>query len=509
MSRIEVGHLRFRGEPAKAGRVEFAVADALRTEVVDDGRLVLVRSFALGRIRLADRGASRAAAGAWLSIREGARHGGASGAESANCVWFRDLAEARTLLMRELARGRTPFAWFWVLAVPEWRRETLAQWLDRRLSEAARDTSGETAAVLVAEALAADCVEPLAAAILARIPPVRTGISSAEARGPDLSEEGGPAVPEPAPLLYEAANLALEAVALAIARSIPLPLRKVLALVAAQSGIAVFVETLARGLALRAHPALALAPLRLAAVTAAVVRILHLGEAAVLESPAPPRRPPSDAQGAEQVAAREVGRPANDLEAAPRPDPEPARGGPPQASPPAIVEQAPAAFAPIAVELRSAAAGLFLVIVPLIRLGWREWLAERPQLLLHQPGPRLLRRIAARYRVPATDALWDLLPPVDPAGEPLLELERALDLWRAGLGGWLWRKVQLRLADLVLREGWIQPGAETTQVRFPLEAIEIRLRRLALDAHPGWVDWLGHAYRVVYRDRPLIGPDLT
>src|SRR5688572_25490138 len=158
MARIEVRQLRYRGEPARATRVESAVADALRTEVVDDGRLVLVRSFRLGRIALTERGASREAARAWRAIREDARHGAASGAESANCVWFTDAAEARALLMRELACGRTPFAWFWILAVPDWRREPLAQWLDRRLDEAVRDPSGEVSAALVAEAQAAGCV---------------------------------------------------------------------------------------------------------------------------------------------------------------------------------------------------------------------------------------------------------------------------------------------------------------------------------------------------------------
>jgi hypothetical protein len=156
-------------------------------------------------------------------------------------------------------------------------------------------------------------------------------------------------------------------------------------------------------------------------------------------------------------------------------------------------------------ELRSAGAGLFLAIVPLIRLGWREWLAERPHLLLHQPGQRLLRRIAAHYRVPPSDPLWSHLPPVDPGADAPPEIDQALQLWRAGLDGWLRRKARLRLADLVLRRGWLLPGVETTLVRFPLETIEIRLRRLALDGDPGWVDWLGHSYRLVYRDRPLLG----
>ncbi|HEY6815477.1 MAG TPA: hypothetical protein VI168_08065, partial [Croceibacterium sp.] len=195
MSQVEVRQLRFRGDPASAGRVEFAVVDALRTEVVDDGRLVLVRSFALGRIGLTERAVTHAAASTWRALRASAQHGGASGAENADCVWFRDLAEARTLLMRELARGRTPFAWFWILAVPEWRRETLAQWIDRRLDEAAWDVTGETAAVLVTEALLADCIESLAAAVLARIPPVGVGAPVAELREAEASHEGSS--PEP------------------------------------------------------------------------------------------------------------------------------------------------------------------------------------------------------------------------------------------------------------------------------------------------------------------------
>src|SRR6478609_10022295 len=146
MARVEVRQLRYRGEPVKIGLVEHVVADALRTEVVDDGRLVLVRSFRLGRIGLGQRGASREVAGVWRTVRDNARHGGASGAESANCVWFADAAEARMLLMRELARGRTPFAWFWTLAVPDWGRAPLAQWLERRLDDAARDASGEALA---------------------------------------------------------------------------------------------------------------------------------------------------------------------------------------------------------------------------------------------------------------------------------------------------------------------------------------------------------------------------
>jgi hypothetical protein len=506
MARVEVRQLRYRGELAKAARVEFAIADALRTEVVDDGRLVLVRSFHLGRIGLAERGASLAAASAWRTIREGARHGGTSGAESANCVWFADVAEARTLLMRELASGRTPFAWFWPLAVPDWRRETLAQWLGRRLDEAAHDVSGEAVALLVAEAIAADCVEPLATAMLARVPPPVDGLPR-EAREQQTVEHGKvPGAIQTHPL-QPIEDAACRAVAQAIVRSIPARLRAILALLASRPELAAFVETLARGLVRRAHPALALAPARLATIAGAVERILRLGKTSALKEPRPPRVSPGEAPAGAEEAPRDDPRPT----IAPEPSPAFAAASAVESVTPFARPReqlaAPADLFPT--ELRSSAAGLYLTIAPLVRLGWREWLADRPHLLTHQPGPRLLRRIAEHYRVPATDPLWSQLPPVDPANDPMPELEQALHLWRAGLDGWLRRKARLRLADLVLRQGWLLPGVETTFVRFPLQAIEIGLRRLALDGDPGWVDWLGHSYRVVYRDRPLLGSDLA
>jgi hypothetical protein len=297
-------------------------------------------------------------------------------------------------------------------------------------------------------------------------------------------------------------------VALAVAGSIPPALRTILATAAARPELAVFVETLARGLILRVHPALALAAVRLALTVAALVHILRFGERAARAAPRPSRgegRKPRVAADTAPGAAQ----PAVEREPSPALVPTPAPASIESGVTPLPAEPLAPPADPLATELASAAAGLFLAIVPLIRLGWREWLAGRPHLLLHQPGPRLLHRIATHYRVPAADPLWGLLPPVDPEDEPPPDLEDALGLWRAGLDGWLRRNARLRLADLVLRRGWILPGVETTLVRFPLQAIEIGLRRLALDVDPGWVDWLGHSYRLVYHDRPLLGPDFA
>ena len=78
-----------------------------------------------------------------------------------------------------------------------------------------------------------------------------------------------------------------------------------------------------------------------------------------------------------------------------------------------------------------------------------------------------------------------------------------LEAWRAGLDRWLRRRVRLRLSELARRRGWLHLTDDTLLVRFPLEAADLRLRRLALDADPGWVPWLGLAVRYHYRDTPL------
>lgn len=504
MPQVEVRRLHYRGAASQAGRIEFAVGEALRTETADDGRLILARSLRLGRIDPGARGASRAAAAAWRDLIGSARHGGSSGAESANCVWFASPAEARTLLLRELARGRRPFGWFWTLAVPEWRRMTLGQYLEHRLKAALSETSGEAFAALLDEAIAANALEALAPAILARMAVGSPAMPVVPvARSP--TEAPARTAPPIAGARRGESNEADQTAALEVLDSVPPPLRALLARLAHRSGAAALLEPLARGLVRRLHPGLAFAPARIERVARLVVQALRsgegrfaygrtvlppAGEAAVAPLTGPPRR-----------ESRSTGPPSVDPAGAPSPSerrPALAEGSP---GPAEALARPPT---PEGRELASAAAGVFLAIRPLVRLGWREWLANRPDLLLHRPGARLLHLVAAHHRVPPGDAVWGGLPEFDRQAEPPGVVADALVLWRAGLDGWLRHKARITLAGLVLRRGWLLPGPETTIVRFPLGGIDIRLRRLALDSDPGWVDWLGHSYRLVYRDRPQV-----
>lgn len=504
MAHIEVRRLQYRGSLALTGQAEFVIGDALRTEVVDDGRLILVRSLPLGRIALRGRGAATAMSAAWRNTIGMARHGGGSDAPHANCVWFRDAEEARELLMRELARGRSPSGWFWPLAVPDWRQDRLKQYLEKRLSQAIFNPDPAPLDALIGEAIAAQCADVLASVIVASMgipPPLPAAAAYILPSSERSSAEGGQDASQGHPGSARAVSMVA---AMAVLEGVPPAFRAMLVQLAATPRQASFMDRLSRALVLRAHPALALNPSALEAVLAAFGDILRPNTMRVEisrpqaigtqpENAAPtPSRQRIDAPEIDNASQTTADAPATGMAGIEAPAPSPiaqSRADPTNADD----------------ELRSEAAGLFLTIMPLAHLGWRQWLSARPDLLIHQPGIHLLRDMAAHFHIPATDPVWNLIALPVEAHEPPASLDDALQAWRAGLNGWLRRKARAKLAEIVLRRGWLLHGMTVTTVRFPMNAIDLRLRRLALDADPGWVDWLGHSYRIAFRDRPSIG----
>lgn len=512
MSEIVVGNLRYCGDPVAATMVDSLVSDALRTTVHDDGRLVLVRRLALGRFGLSQgsRSVSERTEAAWRNLVGHACHGSSSSAASAECVWFHSSAEARTYLMRELAAGRPAFAWFWRLAVPDWHGQPLSGWLQERFTAAMATGDGTALLEMIEASLAANCgtaVSEAIAAVVSLISPATslplTTPSTIEIALGDLAESESEGV-------SIATQTAIRRIASTIASRLPSGFRLVLGEVSTRPGGTRLISELARVLLRRYHPEVLLD----AALAEQAVSILgHL-----LADPSPPphvqaQRDPVTPEPVEQSAL-----PHAEAKLSPKADrpaaQEQAGGASGQASD--LAEHL--AFAPQpspsrpdivhpTFELATRHAGLFLAIPTLVRLGWREWLLQRPELLPLQPGSALLHHIARRHRVPPGDPLWQLLGEVEAENQALLE--PLLGLWRRGLDGGLRRYAKLRLHDLVMRPGWVSQTPERLVVRFRLEAIDLALRRRALDSDPGWVDWLGLSLRYEFRDRALTGEHLS
>lgn len=494
MAAVAVQRLRIAAPAGRAAETRQRSEDALRLAAGDEHRLLVLRQLVLGPHPAganASVWSSRAAA-ALAEQRRGAVYGASPGAEQAGAVWFHSLDDARAQLLRLLAAGRLPSAWFWKLAVPDWRGKPAEQWLRALL----RQSRGDAPALLALARFAVTAIADGRAGTLVRWldtaaePPVERQTSIDAGLVPRATRLNG------APTASALAG-AVRARAL-MARLDPRVAATVRAIAAASAHSAVSRVWLVRLALVAAAPELA---------GGSMLEDLVHAELEAEQGGFAPGRPVEQAGAAPPVAD---GSPAIGQTVAPTAEVE-------RPLDRAVVENAfdPAPLAtdstilaasntqPVASpsvsgrELASTAAGALLVIRPLWRMGLAEWLAARPALLGDGFGRALLAHCAARMRVPPDEPLFAMLGAHEPADPALLEA------WRIGLDRWLRRTARIKLAHVVRKRGWLMLRADALEVRLPVAAADVRLRRRALDLDPGWVAWLGLTVRYHYRDEPL------
>ena len=492
MAAVEVAKLRLRCDARQRDRTQFAIEDALRTSIPDDRRLVLLQKMRIGgRLESANPAQRQAAVkNGWLAAIAGARHGGDDGAGNANCVWFSSRDEAEALLLERLLAGRSVDGWFWKLALPGWHGRPLGSWLPECVSDAL--ARGEDRRLL---AIARICV---AAGATDRLVEALAGRAHIE-EGPPAPRPAGASLspfPSSSPTRFNAQQSNTGGAA-ELALPVPAKLRTAIASLVRTGGEAgAAAQAIVRAWVVSRSPALAISPKLLAETVAATVDAVVARR--VVE---PPRHGPADRPPPSPTAGRAVDSPAP-TRTMPKERPvsgnRTARseqaGAAPETS--AAAEPAPAPAAPEAEprtghRRHSRHAGLWLVVPSLVELGFREWLADRPDLLGDNPGGQLLQAIARHHRVPPDDpALAILGDPIDTGAFPAWSR-----LWRHGLDRWLRRTVRRRLHDLVNRPGHLDWDELRIDIRFPAADADLALRRRALDRDPGWTDWLGLSIR--------------
>lgn len=101
---------------------------------------------------------------------------------------------------------------------------------------------------------------------------------------------------------------------------------------------------------------------------------------------------------------------------------------------------------------------------------------------------------------PLTDALARGRHPVLPGRslDPIAALLAHADGWGRSALAWVERHVDLAPDALVARQAVVSSTPTHTDVVLPLSAIDLAIRRLALDVDPGWVPWLGRVVRFHY-----------
>jgi len=493
-----VSRLRLRAPAGSVVTARARVEDALRLADTDD-RLLLLRRVDLGRVPVRAHSVQWAARAAERvnDQRRRAVHAATPGALSADAVWFRSVEEARTLLLRELAAGRVPSAWFWRLAVRDWGGLPLVAWLPRLVADASRDPRRLVAlAHAVVAAAAAGHLSMVAAALADAPPPVSPSMPvRIQDAVPSGTQEGEPeeTVVTRVHRLMARHDPAARAALLAAIPPGPAPR-------AASSWIARFALVVAA-------PELAALPAVLA--RAASVLIERASQASI--ATAIDRQPADGVQAALSGRVARHGDPAAEADdpvspadavEAPRglaPASPPSRPTARPIPPPDVPAPQPDSMQAEGSELASAGAGVFLLVRSLVLMGLPEWLDCRPSLAADRFGRCLLHIIAVRMRVAADDPVFGILSAVPDPG-----WQTDLDAWRVGLDRWLRRTARIRLAEVVRRRGWITAAEDVLTVRFRVDTADIRLRRWALDIDPGWVPWLGLVARYHYRDEPVV-----
>jgi hypothetical protein len=71
-------------------------------------------------------------------------------------------------------------------------------------------------------------------------------------------------------------------------------------------------------------------------------------------------------------------------------------------------------------------------------------------------------------------------------------------VWSLAVRRWCWREYEISVRDIILRDATLSLSATDLDVIFPLDAVDIRIRRAGLDIDPGWVPWFGRVVRFHY-----------
>jgi len=424
-----VSRLHLRVPPGRSAFARARIEDALRLADPDD-RLLVLRRLDLGRL------AVRAPSQSWAeraSDRVGAQraravHATTPGAASSDAVWFHSFDEARTLLLTDLMAGRTAAAWFWPLAVPGWQGARLTLWLPRLLAEA-------TAHPVIEASLARAMLSVAGTAGLGVL--ATSLVDCPLPRGHDVQtggQAGRPVAGYPERMVPPESRQRAHRMLLRLDARTHAEVWRILATLPAHSPARWWI---ARLTLIAVAPELASHTALLTTTTEALIDIATTqGEpvgpgndamrARGRDRPANPDAIPAQPRDHAGSPSRDVAtedtdrrnvdtqRPADPVLTPMAPpvatqDP----GANPVAAPTETTQPEastnPAVAAQPVVERRSDAAGLFLLLRPLVMMGFVEWLDARPDLAADGFGRALLHGVATRMRIAADDPVFAVL----------------------------------------------------------------------------------------------------
>ncbi|NJN83782.1 MAG: hypothetical protein HC802_16910 [Caldilineaceae bacterium] len=544
MRECRVNHLRLKADDTQHARqAARMVEDGLHTATLpaDGGRLVLVRSLALGRISTAasSLSVSLLIEQALNRLPQQLVYGGHPSAATATSVYFHDEVDAWLQLGQQVAAGRLPSAWFWPRVAPGYRPDLPRPTVMLLLLRAALSShSGPVHLVQLVRGLAdANALDPLLDALSPDHGQILLGrcgwktvpdpLESLPQRPPRVRSRFTPILVDWLRRWGDRDTRSQWLANILLAVEQPTRLDESDLSRAGRGWIAQVMESPAE------------AAQRLPDSTtgsgrpARTARLDSTGDT----SPAPRRIGERTEAEPHQDQTTPAGR---DVEQATPTVQKPRLNSPEETSDSSILatseqpQETPAQKQAEQAEivetlpaedwrgdlLRTQAGGLYFLAAALRQLGFENWLREHPAWADAQLSGRLLTAICGRLAVADDDPIWltlevdgesdveidDIkLPALEPlAGWRKLRIEIApihkkaewrvqdgVGLWLTALERWCALYTRLDLAEIVLRPAWLHHTQTHIDLHFSMAQVDLSIRRAGLDIDPGWVGWLG------------------
>ncbi|MFN8444198.1 MAG: hypothetical protein U0175_25675 [Caldilineaceae bacterium] len=146
---------------------------------------------------------------------------------------------------------------------------------------------------------------------------------------------------------------------------------------------------------------------------------------------------------------------------------------------------------------RTVAGGLFFLLNLLNRLYFGDWLLKHPQWLEAGLSHHLLARLCQQLSIEASDPIWQVIA-LEKEDKIPGDLQLSCDAWLDQLANWCSEFVELDLATVVLRPARLHATPTHIDLYFDLNQVDLRLRRIGLDFDPGWVAWFGRVVMFHY-----------
>lgn len=496
------------GSAVQAQALRRHLHDALeRADFGDSGRIVLVRRLQLPRLAAGAGAVAFTAAieRAWRSLADSAVHALDPRAARAPAVWFASAAELRLHWLRcnpDDDADRTTVAaraWFWPLALPELVGVPLRSARGQVLRELAALAPRVCAGCLLAlpPAARADWVQMLPPAWVAEMlaDDAQPSAHRAEASAPTTLA----ALPDEAPPeLFPDDSEFPRSASRVIRAEVPHGSAPPEARAASDRRPASQRREQGSEAPTRAAPARARSATPLPAQIWSSVRAEHAAESQVRDlAPSTVAAEPIPAPHDEHVAVADADA-DTDTHVDARSESPVLAAVPLAVSPPA--SPALRALAPWWRDARASDCGGFLMLVHALGLlGFGAWLDARRGELPQDFVAQLMERLARRVGLPAEDphrALW-------PTPCAALSCAHAADRER-----WYWqlrralrREAGIGLWSLVHRQAWLSVTDTHADLLLPLDTVDLRIRRAALDANPGWVPWFGRVLSLQFFER--------